>query len=142
MERESPSEDAADDTEADMRFKNQSDSFQSIMEDDASILVCLPSEDVKAHHSGLVITGNEAVTASSESVMKIITTEKCSSPMPCVTTCDIKVGTEDPGTSDKHVNTEVHMADLDYLAEVRSEPESKQFLYVLFALHTIFNINK
>ncbi len=45
MKRESPSEDAADDTEADMRFKNQSDSFQSIMEDDASILVCLPSED-------------------------------------------------------------------------------------------------
>ena len=61
---------------------------------------------------------------------------KLASPVPCITTCDVMVGaelplctstftqTEDPGTSDKHVITEVHMADLDYLTEVRFKPES------------------
>ncbi|XP_044073793.1 RNA-binding protein 44 isoform X3 [Siniperca chuatsi] len=128
-----------DDDEASLSFEDRSDNFHSIREDDNSILVCLASEDVKPHanrvHSYPVTTNNKALAASREtltsdqSVIKTNTAEKYTSPMPGVTTCDIMVGTElalcmsaftqteDLGTSDKHVITEVHMADLDYLAE-------------------------
>ncbi|XP_070771062.1 LOW QUALITY PROTEIN: RNA-binding protein 44 [Enoplosus armatus] len=127
------------DDEASLSFEDQSHTFHSIREDDKSILVCLTSEDMKAHinsvHSDPVTTNGEALAASSEtvtsdqSVAKTDTAEKYTSPMPGVTTCDMMVGTElalrtpavtqteDPATSDKHVITEVHMADLDYLAE-------------------------
>lgn len=107
-----------------------------------SILACLPTEDVKAHnsgvHSGPVTSSSEALAASSDTVeaaVKMNTVDKYTSPIPRVTVCDVMVGTEpalcmaaftqteDPETSDKHVITEVHMADLDYLAEVRSERE-------------------
>ncbi|XP_074513703.1 RNA-binding protein 44 isoform X1 [Sebastes fasciatus] len=131
-------EDTVKDDEDSSSF-DQSDVFHSIMENDKSILVCLTSEDVKAFnsevHSGPAAADSEAPAANSEtlksaqSVIKIITAEKYTSPMPCVTTCDMMVGTElapsmsavtqteDPETADKHVITEVHMADLDYLAE-------------------------
>lgn len=131
-----------DPDEVSSSLEGQSDNICSIMEDDKSILACLPIEDVKAHnsgvHSGPVNSSSEALSASSdtsETVVKMSTADKYTSPMPCVTVCDVMVGTEpalcmaaftqteDPETSDKHVITEVHMADLDYLAEVRSEAE-------------------
>lgn len=130
-----------DDDQASSSFEDGSDNFHSIMEEDKSILICLPVEGQKAPtsgvHSGAVTANSEAPVASSEtlkadqSVMKMSTAEKYTSPMSCVPTCDIMVGTErtecvlaftqteDPATADKHVITEVHMADLDYLAEVR-----------------------
>ncbi|XP_030284225.1 RNA-binding protein 44 isoform X5 [Sparus aurata] len=125
-----------DSHEVSSSLEGQSDNICSIMEDDKSILACLPIEDVKAHnsgvHSGPVTSSSEALSASSdtsETVVKMSTADKYTSPMPCVTVCDVMVGTEpalcmaaftqteDPETSDKHVITEVHMADLDYLAE-------------------------
>lgn len=126
--------------EASLSFEDQSDNFHSIMEDDKSILVCLESKDVKAHnsgvHSGPVTTNSEVASSenlkSDQSVIKKNTAEKYTSPIPCVMTCDIMAGTElalcmtaftqteDPKTSDMNVITEVHMADLDYIAEVRS----------------------
>ncbi|XP_051260807.1 RNA-binding protein 44 isoform X2 [Dicentrarchus labrax] len=128
-----------DDDEGSLSFEDRSDNFHSIMEDDKSILICLASEDVKAQNNGIlsgpVTTNSEAVAASSEtlksdqSAIRMDTAEKYTSPTAGITTCDILVGTElalcmsastqteDPATSDKHVITEVHMADLDYLTE-------------------------
>ncbi|KAM6955139.1 RNA-binding protein 44 [Lycodopsis pacificus] len=125
--------------EASLSFGDQSDCFHSIMENDESILACLTSDDVKAQnsgvHSGPVHTDGEALAANSEtsksdqSVAKMTAAEHRSSLMPRVATADIAVGTElppctsavtqteRPETADKHVNTEVHMVDLDYLAE-------------------------
>uniref|UniRef100_UPI0037E72DFE RNA-binding protein 44 n=1 Tax=Semicossyphus pulcher TaxID=241346 RepID=UPI0037E72DFE len=96
-----------DEDEGSLSREDPSDNFHSAMEDDQSILACLRSEE-----------------RSDQSVTKVNT-----SPLPPVTTCDIMVGTEQapctsaftqteqPGTSDKNIITEVHMADLDYLAE-------------------------
>ncbi|XP_029314287.1 RNA-binding protein 44 isoform X2 [Cottoperca gobio] len=121
----------ADNDEASLSFADQSDNFHSIMENDQSILSCLTSEDVKAQNKELHSDG-EAQAACSDTlnaVIKMNTADRCTSPMPCVTTCDSMVGTEralctsavtqteDPETADKHVITEVHMADLDYLTE-------------------------
>lgn len=152
-------EDTVKDDEDSSSF-DQSDVFHSIMENDKSILVCLTSEDVKAFnsevHSGPAAADSEAPAANSEtlksaqSVIKIITAEKYTSPMPCVTTCDMMVGTElapsmsavtqteDPETADKHVITEVHMADLDYLAEVRLNPKSNRYNSYCKRLHNFF----
>ncbi|TDH06531.1 hypothetical protein EPR50_G00114400 [Perca flavescens] len=128
-----------DDDDAIFSFGDQSDNFHSIMENDKSILACLTSEDVKAHNNGVqsgpLTTDSKALAASREtlnfdqSVVKKNTAEKHTSTMPCATTCDVMVGTElavgmseatqteNPKTADKHVVTEVHMTDLDYLAE-------------------------
>ncbi|XP_022595875.1 RNA-binding protein 44 [Seriola dumerili] len=124
-------ESTVDNNEASLSLDNQSDNFHSIMEDDKSILVCLAGEGQK----GSVSTNSEALADTREDVksvqshMKISSSEKYTSPMPGVPTCDIMVGTEltpcastftqseDPETADKNVITEVHMADLDYLAE-------------------------
>ncbi len=121
-------EDTIDDVETGVSYKKLNN-LPSLMEEDESILICLASEDVSVPndevHSAPVSMCNEAEAASSEtlrsdqSVIEMNTAEKCTSPMPCVPTCDVIVGTEGPETSDKHVNTEVHMTDLDYLAEVR-----------------------
>ncbi|XP_059199339.1 RNA-binding protein 44 isoform X2 [Centropristis striata] len=110
------------------------DHFHSIMEDDDGILVCLTSDDVKTCHSGVsshpVTSDPGAPAAGSETlkcVMKRSTAERSTSPIRAVTGCEVGVGTEpppllsavtqteDPPTADKHVITEVHMADLDYL---------------------------
>ncbi|XP_023260710.1 RNA-binding protein 44 isoform X1 [Seriola lalandi dorsalis] len=124
-------ESTVDSNEASLSLDNQSDNFHSIMEDDKSILVCLAGEA----QTGSVSTNSEALADTREdeksvqSHMKISSSEKYTSPMPGVPTCDIMVGTEltpcastftqseDPETADKNVITEVHMADLDYLAE-------------------------
>lgn len=145
VEAESSFVDTANDEEASASFEDQSDDFYGIMEDDMSKHACLPSEDAKMHSSGTlakkhitvgpVTTNSEALEAlkPDQSVTKM---NKYTSPMPCVATCDIMVGTEpsvcmsafsqteDPGTADKHVVTEVRMVDLDYLTEVRLKPES------------------
>ncbi|XP_034741222.1 RNA-binding protein 44 [Etheostoma cragini] len=127
-----------DDDDAILSFGNQSDTFHSIMENDKSILACLTSEGGKAlnngDQSGPLTTNTKALAArretldSDQSVMKN-TAEKHTSTIPCATTCDIMVSTEltmclsdatqteNSKTADKHVNTEVHMTDLDYLAE-------------------------
>ncbi|KAM7380184.1 hypothetical protein PAMP_003497 [Pampus punctatissimus] len=119
-----------DDDEAITSFEDQSDNFHSIMEDDKDIVFCqtAPTSGV---NSGPVTTNSEAPAAGGEtltadqSLMK--TGEKYTSTTLRVPTCDIMVDTEptaiaftqteDPATADKHVITEVHMADLDYLAE-------------------------
>ncbi|XP_036966881.1 RNA-binding protein 44 isoform X4 [Acanthopagrus latus] len=132
-EKKSPPEDH---DEVSSSLEGQSDNICVIKEDDMSVLACLPTEDVKAHnsgvHSGPVTSSSEAQAASSDTVeaaVKMNTVDKYTSPIPRVTVCDVMVGTEpalcmaaftqteDPETSDKHVITEVHMADLDYLAE-------------------------
>ncbi|KAK9537268.1 hypothetical protein VZT92_004901 [Zoarces viviparus] len=118
--------------EASLSFGDQSDGFHSIMENDKS-------DDVKARnsgvHSGPVHADGEALAANSEtsksdqSVAKMNAAEHRSSLMPRVATADIAGGTElppctsavtqteRPETADKHVNTELHMVDLDYIAE-------------------------
>ncbi|XP_018559878.1 RNA-binding protein 44 isoform X2 [Lates calcarifer] len=123
-----------DNTAASLSLKDQSNNFHSIMEDDKSILVCLASEELKAHNnrvpSGPVTTNSEALADTSETIKSNHSLiKKSSSPVSCIPTCDVMVGTElalsvsaftqseDPETADKHVITEVHMADLDYLAE-------------------------
>ncbi|XP_068186313.1 RNA-binding protein 44 [Antennarius striatus] len=143
VERKSP----LDPDEASLITEDPSDNFYSIMEDDMSILACLPSEDVKKHNSGVtsgpVGPDDVAATVSSETltseqrVVKSNTTEK--------STCDVTVNTEpplntsaftqteDPGTADKNVMTELRMIDLDYVAEkfmkmkmIKREPEQYQ----------------
>lgn len=101
-----------DGNKANLSLEEQSGNFYSIMEEDKSILVCVASDGQKSH-----------------------TEERSTSPLPCLPTCDVMVGTEpevyvsvftqteDPKTADKHVVTEVHMADLDYLAVVRLKPK-------------------
>ncbi|GLD56615.1 RNA-binding protein 44 isoform X3 [Lates japonicus] len=123
-----------DSTAASLSSKDQRNNFHSIMEDDKSILVCLASEELKAHNNGFpsgpVTTNNEALADTSETIKSDHSLiKKSSSPVSCVPTCNVMVGTElalsvsaftqseDPETADKHVITEVHMADLDYLAE-------------------------
>ncbi|KAL6100455.1 rbm44 [Pungitius sinensis] len=122
---------AEGDGEAGASFGDQSDTFHSIMVSDESILVCLTSDDVRtfnAAHSGPVHPVSEAPKPD-QSVTTTDAAEHHSPPRPRVTTCDIMVGTEvepgtsavgnaeDPPTADKHVNTEVYMSDLDYVAE-------------------------
>lgn len=138
-----------DDDDAILSFGDQSDNFHSIMENDQSILVCLASEDVKAQNNGVqsgpLTADGKALAASREtlnsdqSVVKKDTAEMHTSTMPCATTCDVMVGTElamcmsdatqteNPKTADKHVVTEVHMTDLDYLTEVRLNPKASYY---------------
>ncbi|XP_041662156.1 RNA-binding protein 44 isoform X2 [Cheilinus undulatus] len=112
-------EQSVDDSEA--RCEDSTDIFHSVMEDDQSILACLPQEEMTAF-AGVSETLRSDQPAET-------TADKFPSPLPCVTTCDVMVETEQtpytpaftqtekPQTSDKDIITEVHMADLDYLAE-------------------------
>ncbi|XP_005475271.1 RNA-binding protein 44 isoform X2 [Oreochromis niloticus] len=120
--------------------QDQSDTFHSLMEDDKSILVCLANDSLREQnrsvHSCPVTTNNDDTAEASsetlrsyESATKVKSVDKHTSPMPCVSTCDAMIGTEvaqclsiftqteDLETADKHFNTEVRMADLDYLAK-------------------------
>ncbi|XP_069388833.1 RNA-binding protein 44 isoform X3 [Paralichthys olivaceus] len=114
--------------EANLSFDDQNYDSPSIIEEDMSILVFVAPEEPQAK----VATNSEAMSDTSETVTspaKEDTSENCPSPLHRVLTCDVMVGTEfvprvstftqseDPQTADKHVITEVHMADLDYLAE-------------------------
>ncbi|XP_062420892.1 RNA-binding protein 44 isoform X2 [Pungitius pungitius] len=117
---------AEGDGEAGASFGDQSDKFHSIMVSDESILVCLTSADVRTFNA----THPESEAPKpDQSVTTTHAAEHHSPQRPRVTTCDIMVGTEvephtsavgnteDPPTADKHVNTEVYMSDLDYVAE-------------------------
>lgn len=131
-----------DDEEARASFEDQSDDFCSIMENDSSIIACVPFEDAKTQESGPhanpIATYSKAAEAKSKTFDQLVAKmNKCTSPKLCAATCDIMVSaepsvcvsafsqTEDPATTDKNIVTEVHMADLDYLAEVRLKPESR-----------------
>lgn len=134
-----------------LTFEDQSDTFHSLMEDDKSILVCLANDSLKEQnwsgHSCPVTTNNDVTAEAStetlrsyESATKVKSVDKHTSPMPCVPTCDAMIGTEvvqclsvftqteDLETADKHINTEVRMADLDYIAKVRLEPKQLSFI--------------
>ncbi|XP_027146522.1 RNA-binding protein 44 isoform X2 [Larimichthys crocea] len=125
---QSPSVDTVHDDEACLSFEDPCEDLNNIMEDDKSILVCVASENGKAHNTDT--SSSEALSGNGETSKSVIEANTAEHPPPpCVTTCDVRVGTEpaactsastqteDPGSSDKHVITKVHMADLDYLAE-------------------------
>ncbi|KAK1903034.1 RNA-binding protein 44 [Dissostichus eleginoides] len=116
-------------------FEDQSNIFHSIMENDESILAYETSQDMKAHNNGLHSVDGEALAASSDTWK---TAEKHISSTPRVTTCDVMVGTEmplrtsadtqttGPETADKHINTEVHMVDLESIVKAFTKLKEKQ----------------
>lgn len=107
------------------------------MVDDNSIVAFQPS-----HESGLCpdpdTTNSEVLEAKNKMSQscKSFKIKEYTSSLAFVDTRDVMVGTEpsvclsaftqtdDPGSADAHLNTEVNMADLDFLTEVRSKPES------------------
>ncbi|XP_029935998.1 RNA-binding protein 44 isoform X2 [Myripristis murdjan] len=112
--------------EASSRSEEQSETFHSIMEDDMSILVYKITDSP----GGTGVTSDSSESGLAEqSPIKISTADKSTSTH--TSTCDACVGTEQNTalcisaatqtkgllTADKHVITEVHMADLDYLTE-------------------------
>ncbi|XP_034002690.1 RNA-binding protein 44 [Trematomus bernacchii] len=115
-------------------FEDQGHIFYSIMENDESILAYETCHDMKAHNNGLHSVDGEALAASSDTWM---TAEKHISSTPRVTTCDVMVGTEmplctsadtqttGPETADKHINTEVHMVDLDSIVKAFTKLQEK-----------------
>ncbi|XP_030613400.1 RNA-binding protein 44 [Archocentrus centrarchus] len=130
-----------------LSFENESDTFHSLMEDDKSILIYLARNTLQAQHSraqSCPVTTNSGDTLAAgteesyQSATKVKTAEKHTSPLPCVSTCDAMIGTElvlcpsvftqteDLETADKHINTEVHMADLDYIAKELSKLKKAQ----------------
>ncbi|KAJ4922512.1 hypothetical protein JOQ06_021569 [Pogonophryne albipinna] len=119
-------------------FEDQSNIFHSIMENDESILSYETSRDMKAHNNGLVglhSVDGEALAASSDTWK---TAEKHISSTPRVTTCDVMVGPEmplctsadtqtaGPEAADKHINTEVHMVDLDSLVKAFTKLKGRE----------------
>ncbi|KAK7913733.1 hypothetical protein WMY93_013944 [Mugilogobius chulae] len=98
------------------------ENFYSILEADKSIVLCVPNQSPE---KGSV---SEKEASIIESVIST-TEDRSTSPMTCVCTCDAMVGTEQAitkttltqtesqQTSDKHLNTEVFMLDLDYLTK-------------------------
>ncbi|KAG7219722.1 hypothetical protein INR49_018885 [Caranx melampygus] len=121
---------AVDNNEGTLSLEDQSSIFHSIMEEDEDILVCLASEGQKTHNNVVhtALTDTRETTSPVQAHVKISTSEKSTSTVPCVPTCDIMVATEatpsvsaftqseSPETADKNIITEVHMADLDYFA--------------------------
>ncbi|XP_010779915.1 uncharacterized protein, partial [Notothenia coriiceps] len=115
-------------------FEDQSNIFYSIMENNESILTYETSRHMKAHNNGLHSVDGEALAASSDTWN---TADKYISSTPRVTTCDVMVGTEmplctsadtqttAPEAADKHINTEVHMVDLDSLVKAFTKLEGK-----------------
>nr|XP_040057512.1 RNA-binding protein 44 isoform X1 [Gasterosteus aculeatus aculeatus] len=113
------------DGEAGASFGDQSNS--SIVVNDESILVCLTTKDVRTFQNR--VHTESGAPKPDQSVTTADAAEHHSPPGRRVTTCDIMVGaepatcasavgkTEDLPTADKHVNTEVYMSDLDYVAE-------------------------
>ncbi|XP_026232738.1 RNA-binding protein 44 isoform X2 [Anabas testudineus] len=125
--------DNEDTDKANLSLEDQSANVCSIAEEEKSILVCVASEGEKGQ-SGLATTKSEALAASNEiveldkAVFRRNTHERSTSSVPHTPTCDVMVGTElaqcvsaftqtdDQKSADKHIVTEVHMTDLDYLA--------------------------
>ncbi|XP_067372093.1 RNA-binding protein 44 [Channa argus] len=125
--------------EANLCLEDHSDNVHTVMEEDESNLVRAASDSQKActTNGEALATGSEAMK-SELSVTERNTADKSTSPVPWARTCDIMLGTEqtlcvsaftqtdDPGTVDKHLVTEVHMADLDYLAAEFIKLETSQ----------------
>ncbi|KAK5920528.1 hypothetical protein CgunFtcFv8_024329 [Champsocephalus gunnari] len=116
-------------------FEDQSNIFHSIMENDEGILSYETSRDMKAHNDGLQSVDGEALAASRDTWK---TAEKHISSPPRVTTCDVMVGPErplctsadtqttGPEAADKHINTEVHMVDLDSLVKAFTKLKGRE----------------
>lgn len=123
------------DGEAGASFGDQSNS--SIVVNDESILSCLTTKDVRTFQNR--VHTESGAPKPDQSVTTADAAEHHSPPGRRVTTCDIMVGaepatcapavgkTEDSPTADKHVNTEVYMSDLDYVAEVRLKPKGNLY---------------
>ncbi|XP_072300031.1 RNA-binding protein 44 [Eucyclogobius newberryi] len=103
---------------------SQNEDFYSILEADQSIVLCVPNQspDTSQINAGELISENEA--SSMESIIR--STEDRSTP---VCARHVMVGTEQTMTmsalsqtdpqqmTDRHLNTEVYMSDLDYLTK-------------------------
>ncbi|XP_061735455.1 uncharacterized protein LOC133538130 isoform X5 [Nerophis ophidion] len=114
-----------------------------IMKDDDTIICVF--KDQKTQISEASSGPPETLVATSavdSELMKLSTANKWTSSLPCVASCGIMVGppfsnrssaftqTEGQGTADKNVITEVHMSDLDYIAQqfsqLQAAPEGRQ----------------
>ncbi|XP_029981084.1 RNA-binding protein 44 [Sphaeramia orbicularis] len=116
-------------------LNGDADSFHSIMHDDKSIVLLVAANSSQPNIRGgpsnedASESGSPASCKTDQPLIQKTTAEKFTSPMPCIPTCDVMVGTElaicssaftqtqNPATADKHLITELHMSDLDYLAE-------------------------
>ncbi|XP_058509129.1 RNA-binding protein 44 [Solea solea] len=109
---EDEDEDATDESE-DEDATDESENFQTVLEDDVSVLLCLDSKGLETLQTD-VSSDTGAMRRASES---------------SVSTCDAMVGTtltsftaaftqsENPETADKSVLTELYMSDLDEIAK-------------------------
>lgn len=138
VEKESPSKGTIINEKVSTSFNDPSDNLLNIMVDDNSIVAFQPSHD-RGLCSDPDATNSEVLEAKSkisQSCKSLTKIKEYTSPLACVDACDVMVRTEpsaclsaftqteDPGTADAHLNTEVNMADLDFLTEVRQMPES------------------
>lgn len=142
-----------------LSFESQSDTFR--IEDDKSILVCLASDSrvPVTTNSGDTLAAGTEILESCQCATKVKAAEKHSSPTPSVSTCDAMISTElvpcpsvftqteDLKAADKHINTEVYMADLDSLTKVSCEPKELSlitasakivFFFVFFNISGIY----
>lgn len=101
-------EGAGDDGEASLSCGDSNNSY-SIMRDDQSILAAIvPREERRREESAETFTSIPPPVTRRDVMVGTEPTQRTSA----------FTNTEAPGSSDKHVITEVHMADLDYLTEV------------------------
>ncbi|CAL8322561.1 unnamed protein product [Merluccius merluccius] len=122
---------------SDLVKSNQEESphYHSVLEDDKSILAWESRSGPQARVARGCPTGAGDDTKHHDSApghagAKPRTVERAVSPWPRIVTCDASVGTETrcvsadaqteaPATADQSTSTRIHMADLDYLAQVQ-----------------------
>lgn len=104
------------------------DYFYSILEADNNIVLCVPKETPDTSPTLPGNHGSKSKPFLFKSTIRT-TVDRATSPIPSVCTCDAGVGTEQrivmstvsqtetPSTAHKHLNTEVHMIDLEYLTK-------------------------
>ncbi|XP_061826924.1 RNA-binding protein 44 isoform X2 [Nerophis lumbriciformis] len=115
-----------------------------IMKDDDTIICVFKDQKTQTSEASLgppeapVATSAVATSAVDPELMKLSTANKWTSTLPCVASCGIMVGpplsdrssaftqTEGQATADKNVITEVHMSDLDYIAQQFSQLQAAQ----------------
>ncbi|KAM6986613.1 RNA-binding protein 44 [Aplochiton taeniatus] len=124
---------AASGAQVNWRCGGENEDYHSIMEEDKSIVMCKTVGGVTPRISGV---HSAPVTPEQRRSRYCFTSkprmaERSTNTLPLAPTCNISVGTDhslggnqqaatqtqSPATADKHVITEVHMADLDYLHE-------------------------
>lgn len=144
---------AVEDNEGSLSPEDQSSIFHSIMEEDKGIVACLASEGQKSQPTALTDT-RETTSPGEAHVDKVNTAEKSTSTVACVPTCDVMVATEatpsssastqseSPETVDRNIITEVHMADLDYLAGVRLKAQSFHHCSCRTMLNLLFSTSQ